>query len=136
MPFSTSQERVARHLRLLDVENDVAIVQQRPASLTHQEEIADPKSQSLLLQKAAATQSRRMLACQTAYIDTLLSMLNLPCIVLNRESKITLWNAGMIVWTEVGERIAQGRALQDVLPPSLSEPILDAHEEKIGRAHV
>lgn len=133
MPFSTSEERTASHLRLLDIEqetlSDIAVVQQRVSTPSRSEEAIPSGSQSLLLQKAAATQARRMLACQSAYINTLLSYLNLPCILLSREGRVTLWNAGMIVWTEVGERVAQGKLLQEVLPPSLCEPILDAHDE-------
>ncbi len=138
MPFSPSEERIVSHLRLLDFEQEsidnVAVVQQRPPIPVSPEQPLSEKKQSLLLQKAATVQARRMLSCQSAYIDTLLVSLNQPCISLNREGKITLWNAGMIVWTEVGERIAQGKMLQDVLPPSLSEPILDAHEEMCSYA--
>lgn len=132
MPISPSDNPSTTHLRLLDTATEqtapLAVVQQRTTKRNPLSSTLSQEQQTLLLHKAATTQARRRLACQSAFLNTLLANVNQPCLSIDRKGSITQWNAAMLVWTEVGETVAIGQHLEDVLPQSLSEPILEIHE--------
>jgi transcriptional regulator with PAS, ATPase and Fis domain len=132
MPISPSDNPNTTHLRLLDTAAEqtapLAVVQQRTPKRDTLKNTLTQEQQTLLLHKAAATQSRRRLSCQSAFLKTLLANVNQPCLSIDRKGNVTQWNVAMLVWTEVGERVAIGQSLEDVLPKSMSEPILEIHE--------
>ena len=132
MPISPSDNPNTTHLRLLDTATEqtasLAVVQQRTPKRSPLTNTLSQEQQTLLLHKAASTQARRRLSCQSAFLNALLANVNQPCLSIDRRGGITQWNAAMLVWTEVGETVAIGQHLEDVLPLSVSEPILEIHE--------
>lgn len=78
------------------------------------------------LLRANAEQARRVADCLRSFQEALLEHLAQPCFVMDREGRITRWNAAMEAWS--------GLSAQEVVKKPLAEIICPSFEKLMARA--
>ncbi len=79
--------------------------------------------QAHAIQRASAEQSRRMGDCLRGFHDALLPLLNQPCMVIDREGCVSLWNDALAKWTAIAADAAIGRGLESLFPEEAAEAL-------------
>ena len=75
------------------------------------------------IQKANAQTEQRSAACLRGFHDALLPLLNQPCLVLNRDGAVSLWNHALAEWTGISALSAIGRELDALFPPEARDAL-------------